>query len=230
MFQPSDRFIRRGGFTFIEILVAIGVMGLVGLILAVFLTNKMEQEHYLRARQSVLDDVDAIYSDIRHSWEFRDRSPVGVKVDSVTPFSNNRLTISMKPKNGIGVEATAVWESTCVAIPARFSLSSSQQVSLKSIAQKGCNFVCPSGQRPVIHFTSSDKGGKTREIPAKGGFSAREQTLGLALCFTSLPSGTNLDVQLFSAFLRPGGDVQSNNRKFQLNSVDEFGTGVEILR
>ena len=229
MFQPSDRFIRRGGFTFIEILVAIGVMGLVGLILAVFLTNKMEQEHYLRARQSVLDDVDAIYSDIRRSWEFRDRAAVGgpVKVDSVSPFINNRLTISMKPKNGIGVDATLVWESTCVAIPAKFRLSSSQQVSLKSIAQKGCNFVCPSGQRPVIHFTSSDKGGMTREIPAKGGFSAREQTLGLALCLTG---GTNLDVQLFSAFLRPGGDVQSNNRKFQLNSVDEFGTGVEILR
>jgi prepilin-type N-terminal cleavage/methylation domain-containing protein len=224
---------KKKGFSLIEVVVVLAITGVVGYILAEFLRQTGASERYLRARTALQEDSDRIFGAVRRAWTTRDRQAPGGGFDLSlpTPALSDRLTISLRPKGGAaGSNVQISWQTICRPVPARLGLSPAQLQVLATVAQDSCGISCPggAGERPVIEYVNPDTGGVPQQIPSDQSGPSRESLLALGGCFQV--TGANLEVILRTAIVRESGDIQTGERRFQLRTADEFGTGVEVLR
>jgi type II secretory pathway pseudopilin PulG len=218
---------KSSGMTILELVVTVAILGVIGFTAAVWWKQQQSNDLYLRARSVSMEDTDRIFNGIRKAWDSRDRNaPDGGFTMGTAPALD--LTVSMKPKGGVGLNATANWQTQCRPLPSRLGLSPAQSASIASLAQISCGIVCSAGERPVIVETRTDNGAVPQQVPSDTSGAARESLLGLGACFVN--SASYVEVIVRTAILRSDGQVQQGERRFQLKMLAEFGSGVDVLR
>ncbi len=208
------------GYSLVELAVASGIMVVVGFALTSFLKFKNEQELYLRARQSVSEDSDQVFSSLRKAWNNR------IRAGGTPAFTATSLAIPRFQKGSDTLRSSASWTTQCQPVPAVWGLNASRLEALRKIGAS-C-MTCPVGQRPVIQFINQDTGGTPVLMPGDTKAGARSKSLAGSICFTS--AGNSIEARVSFGILGGNGNVQKIERLHVLSTKDGLGTGVEVLR
>lgn len=147
---------RPDGFTLVELIMALGIMTLIGLGVSTLIKHQMDAARYNTARESAQAEVERVFTDIRKSWLSRRQTQTskGFAIDPEASSTNNSLTVIMGQRNATATSPNSfsIWRTVCRPVPPALNLKPAVLSSLSTMAAGTCGTTCPAGQRPVIQF------------------------------------------------------------------------------